>query len=519
MRRVLVLVRLPGIAFALGRAGVLGHIARLPHLPGWLAGLCRFIDRLMAGRRDDRQAGEALCAALQSLGPAFIKFGQALSTRADLLGPDVAGGLTRLQDRLPAFDGAAARALIEAETGAGLDEFFAEFDPVPVAAASVAQVHKARLADGRAVAVKLLRPGIRQRMARDIRLFHMLAGLVEWAAPGLRRLRLREAVRQFELISDIELDLRMEAAAGGKLADNLAADDGVRVPWIDVQNSTADMLISEWIDGRRIDDIQGLLAAGHDISALTERAADSFFKQIFRDGYFHADMHPGNIFVSDDGMLVPIDFGIMGHLELEDRLFLAELLLAMLERDYDRLASLHAEAGMLNAEVELALFAQSLRAVVEPVLGKNLGEIELGRALGQILQISARFDIAIQPQFNLLQKTLGMAEGVARQLSPGSNIWALAGPLAADWKSSQTGLTLKLARTGRDLARLVRLLPIVLEQWEKQTSQPAGATGHTRQPGAHKKPFMPILAAGLAGAIGGGLAVLILALAISHHLS
>jgi len=506
MRRVLVLVRLPGIAFALGRAGVLGHIARLPQLPGWLAGLCRFIDRVMAGRRTDIQAGAALCEALQALGPAFIKFGQALSTRSDLLGPDIAGGLTLLQDQLPAFPATRARALIEEETGRPLQESFAEFEAEPVAAASVAQVHKARLQDGRWVAVKLLRPGIHQRMARDIRLFDMLAGLVEWAAPGLRRLKLREAVRQFETISEIELDLRMEAAAGGKLADNLAADAGVRVPWIDLQNSTANMLISEWIDGRRIDDRVGLLVAGHDISVLTERAADSFFKQVFRDGYFHADMHPGNILVAEDGVLVPIDFGIMGHLELGDRLFLAELLLAMLDRDYDRLASLHEEAGMLSAEVELAQFAQSLRAVVEPVLGKNLGEIELGRALGQILQISARFNIAVQPQFNLLQKTLGMAEGVARELSPGSNIWELAGPLAADWKAGQTGLRLRVARTAQDLAKLVRLLPDFLEQLERQQNSPPAPS----RPASRPASGWALWAAGLAGIAGGILLTLAL---------
>ena len=467
-------IRLPVIGWVLGRAGVLGHLARLPLLPGWMARSFALLNAIIAGRNAHEDAGQALCDALQRLGPAFIKFGQALSTRADLLGPEIAGALVKLQDQVPAFDGVLARQILATELGQPVETYFKAFDPNPVAAASVAQVHKGQLQNGQMVAVKILRPDIRRRMSRDIAFFEAMAQLVERLAPGLRRLRLIEAVAQFKQWSDIELDMQMEAAAGGRLGDNLAADDGVRIPWIDIENSTQNILISEWIDGVRIDDIDALTYAGHDISALTERAASSFFAQVFRDGYFHADMHPGNIFVTQDGTLVPIDFGIMGHLSLQDRLFLAQLLIALLERDYDRVAELHHEAGMLHDGVPLELFSQNLRAVVEPVLNKSLGDIELGTALGQILQLSARFDIAVQPQFTLLQKTLGMAEGVARHLSPNANMWALAGPHAQDWMAGQTGLLWRAEQFRQDIRTLVKSVPDILAALQDQANATSG---------------------------------------------
>ena len=488
-------IRLPVIGWVLGRAGVLGHLARLPLLPSWMARSFGVLNKLIAGRNAHEDAGQALCDALQRLGPAFIKFGQALSTRADLLGPDIAGALVKLQDQVPAFDGKLARQILAQELGQPVETYFKDFDPNPVAAASVAQVHKGQLQNGQMVAVKILRPDIRRRMSRDIAFFEAMAQLVERLAPALRRLRLIEAVAQFKQWSDIELDMQMEAAAGGRLGDNLAGDEGVRIPWIDIENSTQNILISEWIDGVRIDDIGALAAAGHDISALTERAASSFFAQVFRDGYFHADMHPGNIFVTADGTLVPIDFGIMGHLSLSDRLFLAQLLIALLDRDYDRVAELHQEAGMLHDGVPLELFSQNLRAVVEPVLNKPLGEIELGTALGQILQLSARFDIAVQPQFTLLQKTLGMAEGVARHLSPNANMWALAGPHAQDWMAGQTGLLWRAEQFRQDIRKLVTAVPEIVELLQAQAH--SSSAQHKNTPFQHKTGWFWIFLSGL----------------------
>ncbi len=465
------LLRLPGIAWHLGRAGTLGHIGRINLLPNWMQRLCRMMDRLMRSRGATKDAGGALADALLRLGPGFVKFGQALSTRADLIGPEMSLSLSQLQDRLPAFPARIARRLVESETGKPLDATFTEFTDTPVAAASIAQVHAATLIDGRRVAVKLLRPQIEQRMRSDTMLFFALASILEWAAPGLRRLKLVTAVQQFVEISDVELDLRMEAAAAGRLAENLRDDAGIYVPWVDLERSTSRMLVIEWIDGIRIDDVPALEAAGHNIADLTEAAARSFFNQVFRDGFFHADMHPGNIFVAADSRLVPIDFGIMGFLDFADRLFLARLLMAMLDRDYDMVAKLHADAGMLGDDVSLPHFAQAVRAVADPVMGKSLGEVSLGTVLGQILQLSTRFSIEVQPQFNLLQKTMMMAEGVARQLNPQADMWDLSRPLASDWMRDQAGLT-KRAETFIEHAMLVASrLPRLLKELEDNAGQ------------------------------------------------
>ena len=467
------LLRLPGIGWHLGRAGTLGHMAQVSLLPPWLRRLCAITDRIIRSRNATKDAGGALADALQRLGPGFIKFGQALSTRADLIGPEMGLSLSQLQDRLPAFGATVARQRVERETGAPLDETFRRFDDVPVAAASIAQVHYAELRDGSPVAVKLLRPNIDKRMRADTDLFFALARILETIAPGLRRLKLVTAVEQFAQLSEMELDLRLEAAAAGRLADNLRNDDGIHVPDIHLDHTTAGMLIIEWIDGVRIDDIEALTAAGHDIEQLTEYAARCFFNQVFRDGFFHADMHPGNIFVAPDGTLVPIDFGIMGHLDFSDRLFLARLLTAMLDRDYDQVAKLHKDAGMLGDNVSTHLFSQSIRAVADPVMGKALGDVSLGLVLGQIFQLSTRFAIEVQPQFNLLQKTMMMAEGVARQLNPKADMWTLSRPLASDWMAGQTGLTQRAEAFIEDALLVASRLPKLLKEFEHhQNTEP-----------------------------------------------
>jgi len=269
-------------------------------------------------------------------------------------------------------------------------------------------------------------------------------------------------------LSEMELDLRLEAAAAGRLADNLQEEDGIYVPWVDLEKTTSSMLIIEWVEGIRIDDVQALTAAGHDISQLTEFAARSFFNQVFRDGYFHADMHPGNIFVGADGRLIPIDFGIMGHLDFSDRFFLARLLTAMLDRNYDQVAKLHKDAGMLGEDVSLHLFSQSIRAVADPVMGKALGEVSLGTVLGQIFQLSTRFEIEVQPQFNLLQKTMMMAEGVARQLNPNADMWDLSRPLATEWMANQAGLAKRAEAFLEDAILVASRLPKILKDLESR---------------------------------------------------
>ena len=467
------LLRLPHIAWHLGRAGVLGHVAHITLLPIWLQHCCRLLDKAVRSRSAVNDAGGALCQALVRLGPGFIKFGQALSTRSDLIGPELGQSLAMLQDRLPPFAAARARQMVAKQIGQPIDTLFRQFDDEAVAAASIAQVHRATLIDGRDVAVKLLRPDIEKHMQADTALFYSLAQIMEWLAPGLRRLHLVTAVKQFRQLSEMELDLRLEAAAAGRLADNMRDDEGIYIPWVDLENSTSHMLIIEWIDGIRIDDVASLTKAGHDIGQITEFAARSFFNQVFRDGYFHADMHPGNIFVRPDGTLVPIDFGIMGYLDFQDRLFLARLLSAMLDRDYDMVATLHKDAGMLGEGVSVHQFSQSVRAVADPVMGKPLGEVSLGIVLGQIFQLATRFEIEVQPQYNLLQKTMMMAEGVARQLNPKADMWQLSRPLAEAWMRREASVKKRAEQLVDDAIHIITRLPKLLADFEAAQQRPA----------------------------------------------
>ncbi|MCE2516525.1 MAG: 2-polyprenylphenol 6-hydroxylase [Alphaproteobacteria bacterium] len=424
--------RLPSVAWHLSRGGVFGHLAHVHLLPSWLRSLMRGFDRLIARRNPDRP-GVALAHALTSLGPGFIKFGQALSTRADLMGADVARDLALLQDQLDPFPSPVARRTLARELGQDIDDVFARFEDDPVAAASIAQVHFATLKDGRDVAVKILRPGIRAKLERDIRFFRSMARLLEAIAPATKRLKLTHAVDQFAHYSDVELDLRLEGASASKLKDNHAKDEGIHVPAIEWALTTEHVLVIERVVGTRIDDREALLAKGHTIDDLTTIAAKSFFFQVFRDGFFHADMHPGNIFIRDDGVLVPIDFGIMGDLSLNDRMFLARLLMAILDRDYQQVAQLHRDAGMIGQDVSLEGFAQAIRAVTEPVMDQPMGDVSVGTILGQIFGLARRYHVEVQPQFTLLQKTMVMAEGVGRQLNPDANMWPIARDLAAEW--------------------------------------------------------------------------------------
>jgi ubiquinone biosynthesis protein len=419
--------------------------------------------------------GERLAAAFTELGPSFIKLGQILATRADLLGDEIAEDLAMLQDRLPPFPGHQARALVEAEFGVKIEHHFVSFDETPVAAASIAQVHFAMTADGREVAVKILRPGIARAFARDLDLFRWLARLSERTWPALRRLKPVEVVETLAQSVAIEMDLRFEAAAASELAENFAGDPTFRVPEVDWRRTGRTVLTTERIAGIRVDDREALLAAGHSIEDLLRNAADSFFKQVFRDGFFHADLHPGNIFVDAGGALALVDFGIMGRLDRETRYYLADMLIGFLTGDYRRVAQVHFAAGYVPRGRSIDAFTQACRSIGEPILERPLQEISIARLLAQLFQVTEQFDMETQPQLLLLQKTMVLVEGVGRRLDPEVNIWSLARPLVEEWMRDNRGPEARLRQqidtvleTLDEIPRLLRSLDRLVGDWSKE---------------------------------------------------
>jgi ubiquinone biosynthesis protein len=417
-----------------------------------------------------RRPGERLAAALQALGPSFIKLGQALSLRADLIGEEVASDLAMLQDRLPPFPGEAARALIEDEFGAPVATLFPSFDATPIAAASIAQVHLAVTSEGEEVAVKVLRPGIEAAFNRDIALFDWLARLAERLEPRLRRLKPREVVETLAQSVRLEMDLRFEAAAASELRDNFRDDPTFRVPRVDWRRTARRVLTLERVSGIRVDDRAALVAAGHDIREIVRRAASAFFNQVFRDGFFHADLHPGNLFIDWDGAIVAVDFGIMGRLDRKTRFYLADMLLAFLTGDYGRVADVHFEAGYVPANQSRAWFAQACRAIGEPILGRPTHEISLGRLLAQLFQVTEQFAMETQPQLLLLQKTMVVAEGVGRLLDPTVNMWTLARPLIEDWMRENRGPEARVAEALADTVSALQRLPALLNNLDRVMS-------------------------------------------------
>ena len=413
--------------------------------------------RLFARRRDPRRPGERLAAALQDMGPSFIKLGQALSTRADLLNEGVAADLGRLQDHLPAFSGAEARRIVESELGQPLEALFASFEDKPVAAASIAQVHFAVTTDGRDVAVKVLRPGIEKAFERDLDLFYWIAELVERAQPRFRRLKPVDSVRAFADVVRVEMDLRMEAAAAEELGENFADDPGYRAPTIDWDRTAQRVLTLERVDGIPIGDREAIVAAGHDADVIMKTCAEAFFYQVFRDGFFHADMHGGNAFVDREGRVVPVDFGIMGRIDEDTRGYLAELLVAFLRPE------VQFRAGYVPPDQSLEMFAQACRSIGEPIFGKPSHDISIARLLAQLLRVTEQFEMAVQPQLLLLQKTMLMAEGMGTKLNPRVNIWELARPLIEEWMRTHFGPRATVERAVEDVAQAIRRLPRLID--------------------------------------------------------
>ncbi len=461
MRR---LARLWFIAFTVLRFG-LDEVALRSFRQPWVRVLVRVIT---LGRRFDEPRGVRLRRALERLGPIFVKFGQVLSTRRDLVPPDLADELARLQDRVPPFPAARSAALIERALGRRIEDLFARFDAEPVASASIAQVHFARLREpdgglGREVAVKVLRPGMREAIERDLELLHTLARWVERLSADGRRLRPREVVAEFDMHLHDELDLVREAANATQLRRNMQSLGLVLIPEMVWDLCTPTVIVMQRMHGVPIGQMQRLRDAGIDFKKLARDGVTIFFTQVFRDGFFHADMHPGNIQVSlapeSFGRYIALDFGIIGTLTGRDKDYLAQNFIAFFRRDYKRVAELHVESGWVPAETRIDALESAIRAVCEPQFERPLKDISLGQVLMRLFQTSRRFNVEIQPQLVLLQKTLLNIEGLGRELDPELDLWSTAKPFLERWMSEQVGWRAWWEGLKAEAPRYAHLLP------------------------------------------------------------
>jgi len=406
-----------------------------------------------------RPRAQRLREALEELGPVFIKFGQMLSTRPDLLPDDIAMELTRLQDQVPPFPGEDAEKIVAEALGAPLDHLFRQFDTQPVASASVAQVHYAVLQDGTEVAVKVLRPGIEHTIERDLALLDTLARLAERYAPETRRLRPCEVVNEYHKTIHAELDLMREAANASRLRANFENSALLYVPKIYWDLTRTNVMVMERVAGIPVGNIAALKEAGVDMKKLAHNGVEIFFTQAFRDGFFHADMHPGNIFVSPEGQYRAVDFGIMGTLSERDQHYLAENFLAFFNRDYRAVAEAHVRAGWVDSDIRLEEFEAAIRTVCEPIFARPIKDISFGRLLLRLFQTARRFNMEVQPQLVLLQKTLFNIEGLGRQLYPDLDLWDTAKPFLEQWTRTQFGPEAFLKTLKREFPRWWRMLP------------------------------------------------------------
>lgn len=400
--------------------------------------------------------------AFERLGPSFIKLGQTLSTRPDLVGVENAAILGDLRDNLKPFASKTAMRIISTELG----DAFEWVEERPVAAASIAQVHKAKLKDGCVVAIKILRPNIRKRFKRDLKFFYWAARQLERFAPKMRRLKPMEVVQVFEQSIHMELDLRFEAANACELKENTKNDDGFYVPAIDWQRTTSNVLVMEWINGIKLHEVDALRKK-HDLNQLLTRLSESFFRQAFRDGFFHADMHPGNVFVDDAGRIVVVDFGIMGRLDWQTRLYVADIFRGFLNQDFERVAKAHFKAGYVPAHHDVQAFAAACRAIAMPILDKPVNEISIGGLLGQLFQVTEQFDMQTRPELLLFQKTLVVVEGLGRMLNPEVNMWEVARTPIESWAKEHLSLCGKAKELLGHLSELIELAPQLLRKLEE----------------------------------------------------
>ncbi len=443
--------------------------------------------------------------ALTALGPAYIKFGQVLSTRPDIVGDELSEQLKYLQDQLPPFPLEQARAAVEAELGRPLGQVFSSFSD-PVAAASIAQVHRARLAEtGADVAVKVLRPGIERAFRRDIDAFYFAARWIEILAPFSRRLRPVDVISHFEGVVLGELDLRLECASAAEFAENTARDAGLSVPRPQWGLSGRTVLTIGWADGIGLNEVDRIAAAGIDRGTLGRRVLTLFLSHALRDGFFHADMHQGNLKVAADGSLVVYDFGIMGRIDEYTRRVYAEILLGFIRKDYRRVAEVHFEAGYVPADRDIDEFARALRAVGEPIFGMEASHISMARLLSYLFEVTERFGMETRTELILLQRTMVVVEGVARSLDPHLNMWEVARPVVEDYVRSNLGpraVMRDLAQTVRVLARFGPRLPALAEAALIRAGHPEAGT---RPPESPRRRVLLALGAAVLFAAGLGL--------------
>jgi len=454
----------------LARHGALRGIERDPATPPQVRRLAR-IARFGARQPDTPD----YAAALQAIGPAAIKLGQALSTRPDLVGPVAAANLSQLQDNLPPAPFPQIRQTIEAAFETPLESLFAEFDEVPIGAASIAQVHKAVTTEGREVAVKVLRPGVEEDFAKAIETYEWAAAQVENYGGEAERLRPRLVVAHFRQWTARELDLQREAASASELRENMVAEPGYHIPEIDWRRTARRVLTLEWLDGIKLNDREALVEAGHDCQALAAILVRAFLRQAVVDGFFHADLHHGNLFALSDGRIAAIDFGIMGRIDRRARVWLAEILYGLITGNYRRVAEIHFEAQYVPPHHNVEEFATALRAAGEPIRGLPVKEISVGRMLESLFSITRDFDMPTQPHLLLLQKTMVMNEGVATALDPDINMWETAEPFLREWIRGELGPEAYYADRIIDFVRAVKKIPHLIDKIDASYPEPGAA--------------------------------------------
>jgi ubiquinone biosynthesis protein len=413
--------------------------------------------------------------ALTALGPAYIKFGQILSTRPDVVGDELANQLRVLQDKLPPFSMEAARRTVESELGKPVDELFSTFSE-PVAAASIAQVHRATIREtGRDVAIKILRPNIERDFRRDIDAFYFAASVIEFLSPSSRRLHPNAVITHFDGVVQGELDLRMETAAAAEFAATTKDDKGFTVPTLNWELSARRVMTLDWAEGLPLGETQALAAAGHDLKALGTTVIQMFLRHALRDGYFHADMHQGNLKVAANGDLIALDFGIMGRIDAYSRRVYAEILMGFIQKDYRKVAKVHFEAGYVPADQDVDEFAQALRSVGEPIFGADASKISMARLLAHLFDVTERFGMETRVELILLQRTMVVVEGVARSLNPGLNMWEVAHPIVEQYILDNVGpraLARDLWATVQVLSRFGPKLPQMAEKALRRLAEP-----------------------------------------------